>query len=79
MSGTQVQYLSRQVARKDAQIRVLLAALEGAEMEKDLVASVACAFAFDFQATEEARYGGDHSSSRIALDMWDEAVKAVGG
>ena len=75
MSSQQVQYLSRQIARRDAQIRVLLAALEGVEMEKDLVVSVACAFAFDAVRMASDEYGGDVELMRT----WDEAVKAVGG
>ena len=77
MSGTQVQYLAKQNRRLEAQVRTLLAAFEGLSQENEVMASVACAFAWDLRVCmddrqyEDAPYG--------ALDKWDEAVKAVGG
>ena len=47
MSSQQVQYLQKQIQRRDAQIRVLLSALDGLEAERDASQSIACAFAWD--------------------------------
>lgn len=85
MSHTQVQYLKKQVERKDAQIRVLMDAFESLYSENEFLASVACGFAWDLQAQVNNREHWDIDEitlgeiERKCSDRWDEAVAAVKG
>ena len=72
--NTREQYLQKQVARQQAQIETLMAAFKGVLVENEVLASVACAFAWDLGAG--FRGGTMHETM---LDLWDEAVTAVGG
>lgn len=70
MSSQQVQYLQKQIQRRDAQIQVLLMALDGCEREKELSESVACAFAWDLA-------GNFDDTPEKSLRRWEEALKAA--
>lgn len=76
MSSQQVQFLQRQVERKNAQIQVLLAALDGCDREKELSESVACAFAWDLVTTHRFHWVGDEVSGTQAL-CWSKALDAA--
>lgn len=70
------QYLKKQNERLEAQVLVLTKAFENLYVENELTGSFACAFAWDLATVTKE---GAYSPTRYALDMWDEAVKAVGG
>ena len=72
MSSQQVQYLQKQIQRRDAQIRVLLSALDGLEAERDASQSIACAFAWDLA-------GNFDDTPEKSLRRWEEALKAAEG
>lgn len=69
------QLLKKRVESLEGQLKVSMELLGRVLEENEYLSSVACAFAWDFQATEYERYGGEHSSSRIALEMWASAVE----
>ena len=73
MSSQQVQFLQRQVERKNAQIQVLLMALDGCEREKELSESVACAFAWDLVTTLRHHWVGDEVAVTQGL-CWSKAL-----
>lgn len=85
MSNTQVQYLQKQIARKDAQIATLMQAFENVLMENELMGSIACAFAWDLQTKlgNPERWDLDEITLSeveiFCLARWEAAVKAVGG
>ena len=74
--NSQVQYLQKQIQRRDAQIQVLLMALDGCEREKDLSESVACAFAWDLQVS----CSGDYYADPVAWQAeaaWVESLESA--
>lgn len=88
-----MQYLQKQLQRRDAQIQVLLAALDGCELEKELSESVACAFAWDLsneidvtRASADSLYSDPAYNACVsaaddleesAIERWEEALEAA--
>jgi peroxiredoxin family protein len=70
--NSQVQYLQKQIQRRDAQIQALIAVLQDVERETQTLESVACAFAWDLAKYQEDRDTADS----LGID-WDEALKAA--
>ena len=77
--NSQVQYLQKQIQRRDAQIQVLLMALDGCEREKELSESVACAFAWDLAAEEEGYTTLSTEVLRLCGVRWDDALESTRG
>ena len=91
--NSQVQYLQKQIQRRDAQIQVLLMALDGCEREKDLSESVACAFAWDLvneidstRAAADSFYSDPAYNACVSaadeieesiIEGWNAALKAA--
>ena len=74
MSHTQVQYLKKQIERRDGQIHVLMTAFENLAAENEYLASVACGFAWDLAETMS---DSDVPVVKAMLMEWDEAVAAA--
>lgn len=53
--NVQVQFLQKQIQRRDAQIQVLLMALDGCEKQLEAAESLACAFAWDLAINIEVQ------------------------
>jgi hypothetical protein len=70
--NSQVQYLQKQIQRRDAQVRLLLGALDELTVQAELAESVACAFAWDL-----AKYEEDRRTADSMLIDWGKALEAA--
>lgn len=86
--NTREQYLQKQNERLQAQLQVVLAAMNNAAEESEFRASVACAFAWDLSVNfEKLKILFDYSNpgfsavdecDRVSLETWDQSVAEMG-
>jgi chromosome segregation ATPase len=75
--NSQVQYLQKQIQRRDAQVRLLLGALDELTVQAELAGSVACAFAWDLAAEEDGYTTLSTEVIRVCELRWSEALEAA--
>lgn len=75
--NVQVQFLQKQIARRDAQIQMLLMALDGCERQLEAAESLACAFAWDLSNNINAQRGA--ADNFYSDPAYNAAVAAVDG